>query len=315
MSGTLRWGILGTGNIAKQFSAGVQTAKRSTIVAVGSREFDAAEKFAETYSVENRYGSYDELIADPLVDAVYNSLPNSMHMEWTIKALQAGKHVLCEKPFAMNLTESEAMFAESERQGKLLAEAFMYRSHPMTRGIMQAVKSGAIGQIKAIRTSFCYRTTRPVNNVRFVRELGGGGLMDVGCYCINFIRMAAQAEPNYIQAVAHFGQTGIDDICAGMLRFPGDVVANFICGMNIQGDNTAYILGDEGYIEVPVPWKPPANERHLRHRPRHPAEDGCWEKVHRLSPTRAKRDRSTPASSSMEWKPTISPNPSSMENR
>jgi D-xylose 1-dehydrogenase (NADP+, D-xylono-1,5-lactone-forming) len=258
MSGTLRWGILGTGNIAKQFAGGVQTAKRSMVTAVGSRDEDAAEKFGETYSVENRFGSYDELIADPLVDAVYNSLPNSLHMEWTIKALQAGKHVLCEKPFAMDLTQSEAMFEEAERQGKLLAEAFMYRSHPLTHAVMESVKCGAIGEIKAIRTSFCYRTSRPTGNVRFVRELGGGGLMDVGCYCINFCRMIARSEPLLIAASAHMNESKVDDVCAGVLQFPGDIVATFICGMNLQGDNTASILGNEGYIEVPVPWKPPA---------------------------------------------------------
>lgn len=254
---TLKWGIMGTGNIARQFAQGVATSPRGVLAVVGSRQLQSAQAFATANAVKAAVGSYDELIRHPDVDAIYVSLPNSMHKEWTLKSLAAGKHVLCEKPFALNAADSEEMFDAAERNGKVLIEAFMYRSHPLTHAVMAAIASGAIGKVNLIRTSFCYRTTRIEGNVRFTPELGGGVLMDVGCYCISFARLFAGAEPTSIHAVGEIHPTGVDHRVAGTLVFPNGVLSTFTCAMDTQADNIATICGTEGWIEVPVPWKPP----------------------------------------------------------
>ena len=253
----LRWGILGTGNIARQFAAGVRTARRSVITAVGSRTVDAANQFAQANQIRNAVGSYKDLINRDDVDAIYLSLPNSMHHEWTIAALRAGKHVLCEKPFAINHAQSQEMFDEAQLAGRILMEAFMYRSHPLTHAVMDAIRGGAIGQVKMIRASFCYRTTRITNNIRFSRALAGGALMDVGCYCINFCRLVAGAEPTKISAVSQLLSSGVDEATSALLEFPSGIQATFNCGMSVQADNTTSVCGTDGYIEIPVPWKPP----------------------------------------------------------
>ena len=173
MAEQLRWGILGTGNIARQFADGVlRTARRSRIVAVGSRTSEAAEIFARAREITASHASYDALMADPNVDAIYNSLPNSLHHEWTIKALRAGKHVLCEKPFALTRSQSVEMFDAARKANKVLVEAFMYRSHPLTHAVIDAVRAGEIGDVRMIRTSFCYKTSRVDGNVRFQPEIG-----------------------------------------------------------------------------------------------------------------------------------------------
>jgi predicted dehydrogenase len=180
-----------------------------------------------------------------------------MHHEWTIRSLRAGKHVLCEKPLATNAAQAEEMFDVAQREGRVLVEAFMYRSHPLTRAVLDAVRSGEIGELKLIRTSFCFRTTKVRDNIRFDAALAGGGLMDVGCYCLNFSRLFAGAEPAAAFAAGHLHESGVDDHACGVLHFPGGVTATFACGMSVQADNAAYLCGSEGYIEVPVPWKPP----------------------------------------------------------
>jgi predicted dehydrogenase len=257
MADELRWGILGSGNIARQFATGLKSSRRTAVVAAGSRNLETARDFAGQRGIPRAYGSYEDLLADPDVDAVYNSLPNSLHHEWTIKALRAGKHVLCEKPFAMDLRQSVEMFNVARQTGRVLVEAFMYRSHPLTKAVVATVRSGAIGDVRLIRTSFCYRTTKIDGNVRFVPDLGGGALMDVGCYCIDFSRLIAGAEPTTVHASARLHPTGVDEVVVGTMHFPGDVLASFTAGIGLQADNTAYVCGTEGYIEIPVPWKPP----------------------------------------------------------
>jgi D-xylose 1-dehydrogenase (NADP+, D-xylono-1,5-lactone-forming) len=257
MAEKLRWGILGTGNIANQFAAGVRTATLSALGAVGSRNLDAAQQFARRYEIGRAHPSYEQVLEDPSVDAVYVSLPNTMHHEWTIRALRAGKHVLCEKPLAVTAQQAEEMFDEAERRGRILMEAFMYRCHPLTQAVRAAVADGAIGELRLIRTSFCYRTTRIDDNIRFDPALAGGALMDIGCYCVNFSLLFAGTEPQAIHAAARVHERGVDEITAGVLQFPRGITASFTCGMTVQADNTAYLCGDEGYIEIPVPWKPP----------------------------------------------------------
>jgi predicted dehydrogenase len=260
MSQRLRWGILGTGNIARQFSEGVIASDRGMLTAVASRAAESASVFARTHQIPTHYGNYESLLIDPQVDAVYNSLPNSLHHRWTVAALEAGKHALCEKPFAVNTAEAQEMFDVARKHGRLLVEAFMYRSHPMTRSVQDAVAGGVIGDLKFIRTSFCYRTTKIAGNVRFDPALAGGGLMDVGCYCISFSRLFAGCEPLSVQGSAHFHETGVDDLVTATMEFPNGILASFACGMCAHADNTATLCGTEGYIEIPIPWKPPAPE-------------------------------------------------------
>jgi xylose dehydrogenase (NAD/NADP) len=258
MTKRLTWGILGTGNIARQFAIGVNASARCNLMAVGSRSPEKSASFARTHSLPAAYPSYQQLIEDPAIQAVYNSLPNNLHHEWTIKALQAGKHVLCEKPFATSLAQAQEMFEVAHRQGKLLMEAFMYRTHPLTHAIIDTVTSGAIGEIKLIRSSFCFKVSKWQGNIRFSPQLAGGVIMDVGCYCLNFSRLYAKAEPTQIHVVHHRHESGVDDIAAGTLVFPNGIIATFNCGMSVHADNTATICGSEGYLEIPIPWKPPA---------------------------------------------------------
>ncbi|MEM1212932.1 MAG: Gfo/Idh/MocA family oxidoreductase [Planctomycetota bacterium] len=265
-----RFGVLGTGNIARQFTEGVAASQGSEVVAVASRDAEKASAFAAANGVGVSYGSYDELLADTSVEGVYVSLPNAGHREWTEKALRAGKHVLCEKPMAVDVAEAEAMFAVAEQTGCRLMEAFMYRCHPLMEAVAERVRSGLIGELRMIRSSFCYATKPDRGNIRFVKELAGGSLMDIGCYCVNFSRFMAgvglglegSAEPVSVQAVGHIEPgTGVDDYASGVMRFEGAdgrvVTAQFGCGMTVQADNAAMLCGTTGYLVVPVPWKPP----------------------------------------------------------
>jgi len=258
MSDRLAWGILGTGNIARQFVTGVNASRRGRLAAVGSRQAEKAAAFGQAHHIDEAYGSYQAVLDDPRVEAVYNSLPNNLHHEWTIKALRAGKHVLCEKPFAVNLGQAQEMFDVAEHEGRVLMEAFMYRMHPLTRAVVEAVRGGAIGEVKLIRTSFCFKVTKWEGNIRFSPALAGGVIMDVGCYCVNFSRLFAGAEPSGIHVVHHRHESGVDDVAAGTLTFPNGVMATFTCGMSVHADNMASVCGSEGYVEIPVPWKPPA---------------------------------------------------------
>jgi xylose dehydrogenase (NAD/NADP) len=254
----LRFGILATGNIAGQFCNGVRAARRCVLAAVGSRSETSAKAFADKYGISSAYGSYDALLADDRVDAIYNSLPNSMHHEWTIKALRAGKHVLCEKPMAVTVAEAEEMFAEARRAKRVLVEAFMYVSHPQTAQIVRAVQDGVVGQLQLIRTSFSFRTKRVEGNIRFQPTLAGGALMDVGCYCVSFARLFAKSDVTDVHAVAKLHPSGVDELTGGTMRFANGIVSTFNCGMTTQCDNTAHLCGTEGYIAIPWPWKPPA---------------------------------------------------------
>jgi len=252
----IAWGVLGTGNIARQFSDGLGACRRGFPAAVGSRNAGTAAEFGARFGFAARYAGYEPVLADPSVDAVYVSLPNSMHCEWTLRALDAGKHVLCEKPIASNESEARRMFDAARAAGKLLVEGFMYRAHPQTREVLTRIRGGEIGEVKLIRTSFCYKANRTDGNVRFDPVLSGGALMDVGCYCVDFSRLIAGSHPDEIQATAVMHGGGVDELAAGTLKFPNGVVASFTCGIRVHGDNTAHICGSEAYVEMPWPWKP-----------------------------------------------------------
>lgn len=260
-SDRLNWGILGTGNIARQFAAGLAGSKLGQLTAVASRTQNTADEFATRFKLphDRAYPTYQQLMDDPSVQAIYISLPNALHHEWTIKALAAGKHVLCEKPLANDVAQAKEMFAAAKAADRLLVEAFMYRSHPLTHKVLREVRNGVVGQLRLIRSSFCYQTSN-LENIRFSKPLAGGGLMDVGCYCIDFARLITGQEPVEVKATAVICETGVDDLLSGTLVFPKGIIASFTCGMRVQADNLASICGQDGYIEVPVPWKPPVKD-------------------------------------------------------
>ena len=252
----LRWGIIGTGNIANQFAQGVLGSDRSELVAVASRTSDTAKGFAARHLIASAYADYASILGDPTVDAIYLSLPNAMHHEWTLRALSAGKHVLCEKPLAASVKEAGEMFAAAKASNRLLVEAFMYRAHPQTRAILDAVRSGAIGTVKSIRTSFCYRVRKWQGNIRFDRNLQGGAMMDVGCYCVSFSRLIAGCDPHSVRAVCIMHESGVDEQTSVVMRYPNGITAEFTVGMMLQADNSAHVCGDEGYLVADWPWKP-----------------------------------------------------------
>lgn len=289
---TLRFGILSTGNIATQFAKGVRAGgKRSTLAAVASRSQASADAFAAAHNIPTAHASYDALLNDPAVDAVYNALPNAMHKHWTLKALAAGKHVLCEKPLAMDHAEAVEMFDAAARAERVLIEAFMYRCNPQTHAVVAAIRAGAIGQVKLVRTTFCYRTQKIAGNVRFDKSLGGGALMDIGCYCVDFSRLILGSEPTTIRATGRLHESGVDIAASAVLQFPGGAEATLTCGMDVQASNLAQVCGTEGYIEVPVPWKPPEVQAtwsiHRMARPKQDAPGPGGEPTHETRTTDA----------------------------
>ncbi|MEQ9460314.1 MAG: Gfo/Idh/MocA family oxidoreductase [Phycisphaeraceae bacterium] len=251
-----RLGILATGNIARQFAEAMPQSKRVKVVAVASRSEERARSFAERYGIARAYGSYGALLDDPGIDGVYIATPNDTHVALTLRALEAGKHVLCEKPLAPSEADAERLFAAAESAGRLLMEGFMYLSHPATRKALSLVNEGAIGTPRLLRLSFCYRTRKLEGNTRFRPELLGGALMDVGCYATSLALTMAGERADALSCSARLHATGVDELAVGHLTFPGGLIASFEVGMGVQTDNAALLCGDEGYVRLPVPWKP-----------------------------------------------------------
>lgn len=253
MSEPLRWGILGTGVIAGKFAAQLPQSARGELAAVGSRAAESARRFAHPFG-GTAHAGYEALLADPAVEAVYVSTPNALHKEWTIRALEAGKHVLCEKPVAASAAEAEAMFEAAGRAGCLLVEAFMYRCHPAVQKLIRMVHQGAVGELKLIRTHFTSLRAYSPGDTRFDPQLAGGSLMDLGCYCVNFARALAGCEPTAVHAAGHLHPSGVDHYVAGTLDFDGHVLCVLTCGMTIRADRTTYVCGSEGYAAIDCPW-------------------------------------------------------------
>ncbi|MCB1205563.1 MAG: Gfo/Idh/MocA family oxidoreductase [Verrucomicrobiae bacterium] len=249
-----RWGILGTGNIASKFAAELPRSRSGRLVASASRSTENAAAFAKTHGGEAITG-YDALLAREDIDAIYLSLPNALHCEWTLAALDAGKHVLCEKPMALDSSEAREMFRRSAQRGRLLIEAFMYRAHPQTRLLFDTVASGAIGEIRLVRANFTFRREASREDARYQAGPGGGSLMDVGCYCVDFARTLLGREPDRVECLAHRHEFGVDDFAAGLLGFGSGALATFTCGMTVLSDQTAHIAGTEGRIEIPRFWQ------------------------------------------------------------
>jgi D-xylose 1-dehydrogenase (NADP+, D-xylono-1,5-lactone-forming) len=212
------WGVMSTAHINRLFLAGARHAEDVEILAVASRHQSRAERYARERAIPRAYGSYEALLADPDVEVVYISLPNSLHVEWTVRALEAGKHVLCEKPLSRRAAEVERTFDVAEREGRLLMEAFMYRHHPQTRRLVELVADGAVGQVRVIRAAFGFVATDP-GNIRLNARLDGGALMDVGCYCVSGARLIA-GEPERVSAEQALGGDGVDVAFTGMMPRP-----------------------------------------------------------------------------------------------
>ena len=247
---SLRWGILSTANITEKL---LGSGHDQQFVAVGSRDLGRAQAFASEHGIARAHGSYEELLADPEVDAIYNPLPNSLHVEWSIKALEAGKHVLCEKPMSRHPDEVDRAFDVAEREGRVLEEAFMWRHHPQVARTRELIAAGDIGDLRVIRAAFAFVAADP-NDIRLQADLDGGGLMDVGCYCVSGCRTLASAEP--VRGYAEYipGGNGVDVALAATLRFPGDVVAHFDCGVSYLGGHQLEAVGSEGSVFLDDPW-------------------------------------------------------------
>jgi predicted dehydrogenase len=249
---TVRWGILSTARINRKFLDGLAGSSRCEAVAVASRDAARAAAYARERGIPRAYGSYDVLLADPEIDAVYVPLPNALHLEWSRRALQAGKHVLCEKPLGRSPADVEDAFDVAEREGRLLMEAFMYRHHPQTARLTELVAGGAIGRLRLVRSSFSFPLSDSAD-VRLSRELAGGALMDIGCYCVNAARMlGGQAEQ--VGAFATIGGDGVDIVFVGSMRFPHSVMAHFDAGFRLAGRGDLEVVGEEGSLYLSDPW-------------------------------------------------------------
>lgn len=233
----------------------IQSSRNGTLLAVASRDAQRAREFAAQWGIPRYLEGYEALLADSDVDAVYIPLPNNLHCEWTIRAAERGKHILCEKPLALNAGECREMQAAATANGVILMEAFMYRFHPRTDQLVAMVRAGALGSVRAIRSAFTFRLTRP-DNIRLRPELGGGALMDVGCYCVNVSRTVAGAEPVEVQAWATWGATGVDVELAGVLRFPSGLVAHFDCALTMDRREIVEVAGTDASLTVDSAFLP-----------------------------------------------------------
>jgi predicted dehydrogenase len=249
---TVNLGIISTAAINEKLLAGARQATGVTVVAVASRDHDRAARYAHEHGIERAHGSYEALLDDDGVEAVYISLPNSMHIEWTLRALAAGKHVLCEKPLGRRVPEVLAVFDEAERRDRLLMEAFMYRHNPQTRRLQELVAGGAVGRLRLIRAAFSFRLSDSTN-VRLASGLDGGSLMDVGCYCVSAARMLA-GEPERVAGEQALGGDGVDVTFAGTLRFSDDVLAHFDAGLALAARDELEVVGEDGSLLLTDPW-------------------------------------------------------------
>ena len=247
----LRWGLLGTARINRVIIPALRASARNRLDAVASRTPHRAGAYAREWGITKALGSYEALLADPAIDVVYISLPNSLHAEWTVRAVEAGKHVLCEKPLALSVAEVDRIGAAAARHHRIVTEAFMYRHHPQSDLVVRLVKDGAIGEVRLIRGSFRFMHTRP-GDARWLPEMGGGSLWDIGCYPVSFSRMVVGQEPVVVGGEQVLGPTGVDIAFAGVMRFPGDVVAQldssftapFHTGLNVLSSEGPHPLSD-----------------------------------------------------------------------
>jgi predicted dehydrogenase len=264
MATKLNWGILTTGWIARKFATDLRQSHTGRLAAVAARNLADAQKFADDFGGARAHGSYEALLADPEVEAVYIGTPHPWHAEWTIQAASAGKHILCEKPLTLSLAATERVIAAARQHHVLLMEAYMYRFHPQTKRVAELVRNGAIGDVRLIRASFNVLMDFAPEHRMFKKSLGGGTILDLGCYPVTYSRHIAGAvhgrdfaEPLDFHGIAHVrAETGTDDFATATALFPGDILAELSCGATMLDDNSVQIHGSQGWIDVPNPFTP-----------------------------------------------------------
>ena len=269
MPAMLNWGILATGGIAQKFAAALPASRTGRLVAVGSRTQAAADAFAAAHGNIRAHGSYEALLADPAVQAVYIANPHPGHLEWTLRAAAAGKHILCEKPLALNHADSAKMVAAARQHRVFLMEAFMYRCHPQTDRLAELIAGGAIGELRAIHANFTVPFKFDPAHRIFNKALGGGAILDLGCYPVSFSRRMAGAatgqpfvEPLSFQAAGRLNTvTGADEFAAATVTYPGGIIAQLSCSSCLPLEIRARLLGTTGWIDVPAPFHPGGDNR------------------------------------------------------
>jgi D-xylose 1-dehydrogenase (NADP+, D-xylono-1,5-lactone-forming) len=248
----VKWGILSTARINRSIIPPAHASEKTELVAVASRDRARAEEYAAEWEIPRAYGSYESLLADQEIEAVYISLPNNLHVEWSIRAVEAGKHVLCEKPMGKRAAEVEAAFDAAEGAGRILSEAFMWRHNPQAKRLRQLLDEGAIGELRVVRAAFSFALFDP-ENIRLRTDVEGGSLMDVGCYCLNGSRLIA-GEPELVFGQQLIGPTGTDWVFTGSLRFSGDAFGLFDCGTALPSRDELEAIGSEGSLFLDDPW-------------------------------------------------------------
>ena len=261
---------MSTARINEQLLAGARQTDALTVLAVASRDDESARRYAQAHGIERAYGGYDALLSDSEVEAVYISLPNSLHLEWSLRALRAGKHVLCEKPLGRSAADVDAAFDVAQREGRLLMEAFMYRHNPQTQRLAELVGSGTIGRLRLVRGAFSF-ATGDAADIRLRSALHGGALMDVGCYCVNGARLIA-GEPERVGAEQGLGGDGVDVAFAATMRFADGVIGQFDAGLALDTRDELEAVGEEGALFLDDPW-------HCRHPVIELRRDGKVERI------------------------------------
>ncbi len=258
MSNTVTWGVLSTAKIGlDKVIPAMMRGEVAVVAAIASRDLNTARTAADQLGIAKAYGSYEDLLADPEIGAIYNPLPNHLHVPWTIKALQAGKHVLCEKPIGLTAEDAQALIAARDASGKRVAEAFMVRFHPQWVRAREIVRSGQLGEVRAIQTFFSYYNVDP-NNVRNKADIGGGGLLDIGCYAVATARYLFGAEPERVVGQMDLDPTfGTDRLVSGLAAFPGGRQLSFICSTQLASYQRVQIVGTQGRLEVEIPFNAP----------------------------------------------------------
>ena len=269
-SSKLRWGIVSTGVIARTLARALGNSASSELVAVASRVSEPAARFAREFAVPRAYQSYEALLDDPEVDVVYIATPHPSHAEWAIAAARAKKHILCEKPLAMNHAEVSAVVEAARQHDVFLMEAFMYRCHPQTRELVRLLRAGALGQVRAVQASFGFNGVYPPSSRLINNELGGGGILDVGCYPVSMARLVAGvaqaepfSEPLEVHALGHVGQSSqVDEYTVAICKFPGEILATLASAVHLWQDNVVRIFGTEGQLLLREPWLPARGRDH-----------------------------------------------------
>ncbi len=251
----LRWGILGPGRIAPRIARALTDNPRGELHAIASRDADRARAFADRHGAARVHDAYDALLADPDIDVVYVALPNHLHAPWTVRALDAGKHVLCEKPVALTIEEVDRIIAASERNRRIAVEAFMFLHHPQTQQALEIARSGTLGPLQVVSGAFSFLIAYP-NDPRLEPDMGGGSLWDVGCYPVSMTRRIAGEEPDGIAGFARFDERGVDRSFVGELRFPSGLLAHFESGFAAADRERLEIVGSDAVLVLEHPFLP-----------------------------------------------------------